>query len=256
MAHHFLMAPDNYSPFAALRYGQVCGLGGDKRITDALLPTALARGFKDNDFILELFRFLIRNPMLDTAHYHPIIDYIWNQKYENRVVFVERGVAEEAGPAQPGFSLKGRSPETLLKNVEEWHRRLGRSSRGGIFQWVKSFIPDFELTEGRKEKQNMIKWRITELLSSRELEEEGRVMGHCAATYAVSCHRRIASIWSVTCETASGVKRLLTVEVRLKVKEIVQVRGKKNRLPESKEEEVIRRWAAREGLTIGEWVFG
>ncbi|TVR29607.1 MAG: hypothetical protein EA404_14415, partial [Spirochaetaceae bacterium] len=57
-----------------------------------------ARDFRDNQFWLELIRFFARNPMLDTAHYQPIVDYIWNQKYENQAVFVARGVVQETGP--------------------------------------------------------------------------------------------------------------------------------------------------------------
>ena len=99
-------------------------------------------------------------------------------------------------------------------------------------------------------------WRISELLSSRELEDEGRAQGHCVASYAVSCRRGLCSIWSLRCETENGVKRLLTVELNMKTREIVQARGKGNRLPEKKELEVLGRWAAAEGLRINEYVAG
>ncbi len=98
MAHWFTQAPDQYTPLAAIRYGQVCALGGDRRVADALLATRMGLDFRDDAFCLELIRFFVRNPMLDTAHYQPIVDYIWNQKYENQAVFVERGVVEEHGP--------------------------------------------------------------------------------------------------------------------------------------------------------------
>ncbi|TVR05094.1 MAG: hypothetical protein EA403_03585 [Spirochaetaceae bacterium] len=254
MAHWFTEAPDLYTPLAAIRYGQVRALGGDRRIADALLSTRLGLDFRDNAFGLELIRFFVRNPMLDTAHYQPIVDFIWNQKYENQAVFVGRGVVEERGPAQPGLSMGGRTPEALLRQVEEWHARLGRTAKGGVLQWTKSAIPDFELVEGKRESRNMCMWRIIELVSSRELEDEGRTLGHCVATYASSCHRGVSSIWSMRRETETGVTRLLTVEIDGKRKQIVQARGLRNRMPEAKEMSVLTRWARAAGLTVATWV--
>ena len=254
MAHWFTQAPDHLSPLAAIRYGQVCALGGDRRIANAILGTRMATDFRDDQFVLELIRFFTRNPMLDTAHYQPIIDYIWNQKYENQAVFVARGVVEQNGPPQPGFSMGGRTPGTLLRQVEEWHTRLGRTAKGGLIQWARSGIPDFELVEGKRESRTMRIWRIIELVSSLELEEEGRILGHCVASYASSCHRRVSSIWSVRCESATGVARLLTVELEMKGRAIVQVRGLRNRLPQPNEMAVMSRWARANGLTVATWV--
>jgi hypothetical protein len=254
MAHWFTLAPDHFTPLAAIRYGQVCALGGDRRVADALLSTRMATDFRDDQFGLELIRFFTRNPMLDTAHYQPIVDYIWNQKYEDQAVFVARGVVEQTGPPQPGFSLAGRTPGTLLRQVEEWHTRLGRTAKGGVLQWIRSGIPDFELVEGKRESANMRVWRIVELLSSKELEEEGRALGHCVATYASSCQRRVSSIWSVRRESSTGATRLLTVEVDMKRKDVVQIRGLRNRLPEANEMTIVNRWARANRLTMAAWL--
>ncbi len=254
MAHWFTQAPEHYSPRAAIRYGQVLALGGDRRVADAILATRMAIDFSDNKFCLELIRFFARNPMLDTAHYQPIVDYIWNQKYENQAVFVARGVVQEQDPPQPGFSMGGRTPGTLLRRVEEWHARLGRTAKGGLLQWTRSGIPDFELVEGKRESRNMRVWRIIELVSSQELEEEGRILGHCVATYASSCRNRVSSIWSVRLETATDATRRLTLELNVKRKEIVQARGLRNRLPDAKEMAVLKRWASAAGLSVATWV--
>jgi hypothetical protein len=255
MAHYFLGAPATCTPEAALRWGQLLALGGNPRTAGAILGTQVVRDFRDNDFVLELMRFLIRHPMLDTRHYRPIVDYVWNQRYENHAVFVERGVAVQRGPAQPRLSLKGRTPESLLRQVEDWHVRLGRSSHGGLFRWARSRLQELEWVEGRKGSRNMKIWRIRELLSSLDLEAEGKAMGHCVATYAHSCHRGLSSIWSMSCETEIGVARHLTLEVSPRTREIVQARGRRNRLPEEKEIEVLRRWATREGLRIAQWLW-
>lgn len=253
MAHHFMSAPSGYSIEEALRWGQVHGLGGDKRLMKALRETRLVNEFRDNNFWVTVFEFFIRHPMLDTIHINPIIDYIWNQKYENRMVFVARGVAENQGPQQPNFSMKGRTPETLLRQVENWHRQLGRESRSGNFQWVHSPIKDFQWVEGTIKNKNMKTWRIRELLNSKELIAEGRAMRHCVASYAHSCKSGRSSIWSMTMEDYDGINKLLTIEVGNR-EVISQVRGLYNRRPTEKEKSIIRRWAEKEKLELASYV--
>lgn len=249
MAHHFLSCPAHYSIESAFRWGQALALGADRQMADAIVQTRLSETFVDNEFWLSVIGFFARNPMLDTVHVGPIIDYIWNQKYEDVIEFVERGVAVNRGPAQPNFSMKGRTVNALLQQVERWHHGLGKRKAGLSLNWPKSSVRDFEFTEGSAENRNMRIWKIRELLSSSELIDEGRQMKHCVATYSQSCSRGVCGIWSVTLQTKEGVEKVLTVEVQLKQKEIRQVRGKMNRLAQPKEREIIQRWAAQSGLT-------
>jgi hypothetical protein len=248
MVHWFLQAPPAYSIEAAFRWGQVLALGGDRRLADAIRETRLAREFRDDDFWLSVIRFFVRNPMLDLVHANPIIDYLWNQRYEPRVVFVERGVAREIGPEQPNLTMRGRTVASLLRAVDQWHRRLGRETSSGRLQWQKSTVADYEWIEGNEESRNMKVWRIRELLSSQELIAEGRRMRHCVASYAASCHGERSSIWSMDAETDEGVEPLVTIEVDQQRLEICQIRGRNNRLPTEKEKDVVRRWALQESL--------
>lgn len=254
MAHLFLTAPPSYSIDSAFRWAQVHSLGGDPRLADALLETKIAHDFRDNEFWLSVLRFFIRNPMLDPAQINPIIDYIWNRKYENRIVFVGRGVAEELGPEQPHFSMRGRTVASLLTAVEAWHKQLGREAKGGNLQWKKSPYEPFSCVEGSKKNKNMRVWRIRELLSSAELIAEGRAMQHCVASYARSCHNGTCSIWTVDTETEEGMDKLLTLEINNASNQIRQVRGKRNRRPTEKEKEVIQRWATQEGLGVASYI--
>ena len=223
-------------------------------MADALLETRIVHDFRDNDFWLSVLRFFIRNPMLDPAQVNPIIDYIWNRKYENRIVFVDAGVAEEVGPEQPNFSMRGRTVDSMLTAMEAWHRELGREAKGGNLQWKKSPHAPFSFVEGTKLHKNMKVWRIRELLSSAELIAEGRAMQHCVASYARSCHTGTCSIWAMDAETEEGMDKLLTLEVNNADNQIRQVRGKRNRRPTAKEKEVIQRWASREGLLLASYV--
>ena len=254
MAHHFLKAPKHYTVEEALRWGQVHALGGDRYLVDALRQARLTQSFSNDDFWMNVIRFFIANPMLDVRHVHPIIDYIWHQRYENRRVFVERGVAREIGPAQPNFSMRGRTPETLLHQVEEWHSELGRESKGKELEWYRSQIGEFHLLEGSEQLHNMKFWSIRELLSNDELIDEGRSMQHCVQTYARSCHTGRSSIWTMEIEDENGRRKILTIEVALPEKIIRQVRGKRNRLPTPKEKNLLGKWADQEGLQLGEYI--
>ena len=138
--------------------------------------------------------------------------------------------------------------------VDSWHRRLGKESRGGHLQWVKSKVPDFRYVEGKAESRNMKVWTIRELLNSEELAAEGRSQQHCVATYARSCLKGHTSIWTLDMQTNINREKLLTIELHLRDKTIRQVRGLRNRLATKAEIDVIRRWATKENLTIANYV--
>jgi hypothetical protein len=97
-------------------------------------------------------------------------------------------------------------------------------------------------------------WTIRELLTSRELFLEGRVMRHCVATYDVKCAKKVTSIWSMQLENRQGRHRVVTIELDLGNRTICQARKKCNKLPQAAEMEVIAMWAAQEGLRIAESV--
>ncbi len=254
MAHHFLKAPKQYTVEEAIRWGQVHALGGNKRLMEALRGTRMLGNFKNDEFWLNVIRFFVANPMLDVSHVHPIIDYIWNQKFENQRVFVERGVVEEHDPPQPNFSMNGRTPNTLLRQVNEWHRQLGKATRGGHYEWPQSEISEFHFRVGSEKKGNLKYWHIRELLSTDELIYESRKMKHCVSSYARSCYSGKKSIWTVESEDGNGRHKALTVEISRPENLIRQVRGKRNRLPTLREKFLLERWAAEEKLEIAEYL--
>ena len=76
-----------------------------------------------------MLQFFIANPMLDSAHIGPMIDYIHQQRFVSQDVFVAPGVVERRGPPQPNFTMKGRTPASLLRQVEAWHRTLTKTEQ-------------------------------------------------------------------------------------------------------------------------------
>ncbi len=248
-----MQAPADLTVEAALRWGQILGLGGSERLARAVVGTWLGTSFGHDDFWITVLQFFIANPMLDLAHVGPIIDYIEQQRFVSQDVFVAPGVVERRGPAQPNFSMKGRTPASLLRQVEAWHRTLAKAEQPKA-EWPRSGIDGFEFVEGAERGGNLKIWTITELLSTKALVAEGRKMKHCVATYAHSCARGVCSIWTLEAETFEGRSKILTVEVQNGTRVICQARGKCNMLPGDKHRGILRRWAERAGLSLAKYV--
>jgi hypothetical protein len=253
MAHYFMQAPPDLTVESALRWGQIHGLGGTARLVSAIVGTRLGSSFLDDDFWATVLQFFIANPMLDLAHVGPIVDYIHLQRFTSQDVFVAPGVVEHRGPPQPNFTMKGRTPASLLRQVAAWHRTLTKTEQPQA-QWPRSGIDNFEFVEGGERGGNLKIWTITELLSTKALIAEGRAMKHCVATYAQSAASGARSIWTLEVETFEGRSKVLTVEVQNGARLVCQARGKCNMLPGEKHRAILRRWAEQAGLTLAKYV--
>lgn len=271
MAHHFLQAPDDYSIEAALRCGQILGLGGDEPLVRAVIGTRLGETDEHEEFWVTVLQFFINNPMLDPACIGPIIDYVHHQKYVPRALIAEAGplagdrVPEDAapldaGPPQPEFSTKGRTVPALLRLVDRWHGELAREARKRPSQWEPSGIGSFRLIEEQPDSGRPVCWTIQEILTSTELREEGKAMNHCVASYARSCARGHTSIWSMRVQEgqAGSSRRAMTIAVHNARRTVTQARGRCNRLPGAKgasirlnlAPEILQQWAKQEGLIV------
>ena len=251
--HFFLHAPGTYSVNEALRYGQIAAMGGEEPLVKAILGSSLKQNFENEDFWETVILFFANNPMLDVQHVSPIIDFLQHQKFEYRTVLNERGIAQRLPPPHPDFSIKGRTPSSLLRMTEEWHEVLKKSRKTGNAAWEGEKIEDFTHIEGEGVSEKI--YQIRQLLSYKQLLEEGNAMSHCVYSYADSCERKACSIWSVTIETVSTAapKRLLTIEVNSQ-HTIVQIRGKCNDLPAIQELDIIRLWAKEARLSLSKWI--
>lgn len=253
MAHQFMQAPSDLTVEAALRWGQIHGLGGNERLALAIIATRLGSDFAHDDFWTTVVQFFIAHPLLDLAHVGPIVDYIHQQRFVSHDVFVAPGRIERQLPAQPNFTMKGRTPAALLRQVEAWHGALAKSPNVKL-EWPPSGIRNFEFVEGTEPGRNLRIWRITELLSAKALMDEGRRMRHCVGSYGHSCAKGACSIWTMEVETFEGRSKTLTIEVRNSARLICQARGKRNLLPDDKLRAILRRWAEQAGLSLARHV--
>lgn len=258
MAHYFMRSPNTVTIDQAVRWGQVRGLGGSERLSKSVISTRLGDDFANDDFWITVLRWLIDQPMLDPIHVGPIIDFIHHQRFVPVHALIHaddaRALDDPGVAREPNFTMRGRTPETLLRQVDRWHNRLATDNRHQARSWTRSPIGEFQLIEGATDSEslgdNACLWTIRELLSTSSLVAEGRSLRHCVASYANSCAHRLTSIWTLEKETNHGIQKLLTVEVNPRTKAIIQVRGRNNRLATQQEQGILRRWASKAGLKI------
>ncbi|HZT42439.1 MAG TPA: PcfJ domain-containing protein [Chthonomonadaceae bacterium] len=262
-AHHFLQAPRDITIVGALRWGQIHGMGGDEYLARAICGSRLAEILPDEPFWATVLQFFASQPRLASAQIGPMMDYIYHQKFVFEEILGPRGVVTYLGPPQPEFSMKGRTEAALQRLVEAWHVQLAREPKRPRLEWAPAGIGAFRLLQ-RGPEDRVSCWIIEELLSSKELQEEGKAMHNCVAAYSALCAQGRRSIWSLKLATShDGVRHhVLTIEVDTARRSIVQVRGPCNQHPEGKQAgerlqtamEMLRRWAEQQNLSITRYV--
>jgi PcfJ-like protein len=249
MAHQFMQAPPEYPIEAALRWGQILGLGGNARLVRTVLSTRLGTVFEHEEFWTGVLQFFVTHPP-DRAQVGPIIDYLHHEKFVPQEVLVAPGVVQRQ-PRQPHLTLKGRTLASLLREVDAWHRMLAAADFPSV-EWPASGIEGLALVEETGSGPKI--WTITELCTTKALVEEGRVMRNCVASYARSCAHGGCSIWTLEVETAQRRWKLLTIEVQPATRQIVQAKAECNAPPCEKHRKFLRKWAKEARLEVAEWV--
>jgi hypothetical protein len=93
-------------------------------------------------------------------------------------------------------------------------------------------------------------WQLTELTNGAQLRVEGSSLHHCVASYADRCWRGGSRIWSLRLRRGEKIRHVLTIEVDMKRRTIVQARGWKNRRAAGTPLRILRDWAVRERLRL------
>jgi PcfJ-like protein len=229
MEQLFLASADHFTIEYALRRAELLALGARDDLADAVLATRLAGDLTNSDFWRTVWMFLIAHAgeiALDRVG--PIVDFIH---------------------AQPNFCMKGRTPASLLRLMDRWHRGLGLVSGGS--SWDRSRIrPMVHSVPAQDPHDPPVVWEFVELTNGAQLKAEGSALKHCVAGYAAYCQRGTSRIWSLRSRRASHVRPVITIEIDPRRHAIVQARGFRNRLPAGKALGLLRLWAAREGLCV------
>lgn len=263
MAHWFTQAPSNYSINEAFRFAFVMANDGTARVAEGLRGTRIIEDVMRDDFWQSVMRFFIQNPMLDTRHYGPIVDFIHTKKYENTDVTENPDGTFHYHPEQPNFSMHGRDPNRLLVQVEQWHARLaqhqraqvrmGRNAYGkSVDSWKGTGIKPYIEIKNKEKDEGFI---IYELTTEKELFAEGSRMNHCVGSYSYSCAHGTAAIFSLrTYCLGQAINSELTIEINKTSGAVTQARGYSNRFPTKREGEIIIRWAHKNGLKVPDYI--
>ena len=152
-------------------------------------------------------------------------------------------------PPQPQFSIKGRTPQSMLRLMHDWHRSLGAGNAS--FTWAASPLQPMQLEEPSADDSAPAKrWQIIELTNSAQLRAEGAALRHCVASYDERCLRGISHIWALRFWRDEKLHHVLTIEIDPKRRAVVQARGRANRTAFGKPLRILQHWAARERLQL------
>lgn len=231
MVHEFLKAPSSFTIVQALRYGQMKTMGANNRLIDSTLQTHLGRVFSNEEFWKTFLEFICRQEFFDPALMGHLVDYIQHQRFSPNA-------------PQPNLTMRGRSLQNLIQESEAWHLRIQKVRGKHYEEWVPQPVLPFSKEEKAGEKLNL--WTVEELTNSKALEDEGRTMKHCVASYRYSCAKGTCSIWSVK---LNGV-RMATLELSNQNKTVVQAKAKMNAPVEPKAFQIMREWAAMNGYGL------
>lgn len=232
MCHLFLQAPLNCNIGEAVRYAQILGFGGDKRIWEALAPYVPIVASHE-DFISSEIQWFCNQSMLDPNQVKPMHDYI-------------ASCFNEALKENKEYSLKGRTADSIIRQMQDWHANLNKMKVGRFNQFKPSGFEEATYDFSREGVKEI--WRVREILTAKELQEEGRRQSHCVFSYAHAIEKGRCSIWVLTQETFENNWAECTIEIDNANRKLVQVRGRYNRPPTVKQNQVLTRWATEKGL--------
>lgn len=172
------------------------------------------------------------------------------------------------------YSLKGRTPASLRKQMAVWHRELaqlqqmqraaqrlaalerqpGRPAMQAVTadggRWRGAGLADWSWRPSSKEAlQRKEEWLVVQLKTGTDLILESRAMHHCVSGYAYKCIAGNASIWSLRRRCEGKLEIVLTIELDPR-HVAVQIRGFANRLAKPQEAVILARWAKARGVVL------
>lgn len=256
MERHFQASPPHLTLAQALRRAELLGLGATPELAQAVVATRMGHDLTHPEFWRTVGQFLVRvQSALDPLEVGVLVDFVYGVRLQRTEVEGPDGplVLE---PPQPDFELAGRTLASMLRLARRWHATLGRGAAGTACWPASAHAPLTLLREpgcpatAEEPARDPLLWEVVELRSARELQQEGRAMQHCVATYAARCQAGTARIWSLRSRRGAVVRSLATIEVRPAARAVVQVRGPDNAAPTRSCAQAIVQWARRAGLAV------
>lgn len=235
MTHLFMQARAGDTIVEAVRRAQVVSFDGSAQLLSRLLGTRLGRELQDDEaFWMTVIQWFCQQATAPVASEQigPLVDFIAHLR-----------------TMHPNFAIAGRSPLALLERMGRWRQHRAQTEKlvGTVFQPSGLKAGHWHIRRRVGGNATRECWTIDEVLTSKDLAEEGRAMRHCAYSRGPFIESGNASLWSVRL----GGERAVTVEVARQTRRIVQVRGAFNRFASLTELAQLRRWASMNALEVG-----
>jgi hypothetical protein len=249
MEHIFLTSRDHLAIEQAMRRAELLALGASDELVQAVLATGSATDLRYGAFWRTVWMFLIANASaIDLAQVGPMLDFVQAIRHERVAVETPDGIVLR-DPPQPSFSMNGRTVQSMLRLMQDWHRSLGLAN-GGL-TWAPSPLQPMLIEEPSQDPSALPSvWQLMELTNGAQLRTEGTALHHCVASYADRCWRGASRIWSLRVRRGERVRHVLTIEVDTKRRAVIQARGWGNRVPSGKPLRLLQDWTVRERLRL------
>ncbi len=247
MERVLLTSPHDMDLRKAMRRAEAIALGAEPELVTAILETRLGERFEQAEYWRGVIQWLVHHwEDLRVGDVEPIVDFVQHQRFAARAQ-QGRGGLLVVPPPNPGFSLRGRTPESLARLMYDDGARPSKP-RPGASTWPASGIvprryPEDELP-GDYVACDPAMWELVELLDSTALNHEGSAMRHCVGSYVDYCVAGKSSIWSLR-RRAPGLpaQSRCTIEIDPRRRKIVQVKAFANRPPNERVQWLLARWA-------------
>src|SRR5262249_2547760 len=146
MEHYIRQSPDHFTALQALRYGETLAFGGSIRLARKIAASRLGQKFEHPAFWRTVLLFFVNHPEMDPNWVIPIIHFIEANKFAGEPIVTAHGVGQRQAP-WPDFSIKGRTPASMMRLVREWNADAISKNLRDSFSWLASNIQGFRFVE-------------------------------------------------------------------------------------------------------------
>lgn len=243
-AHLFLNAPDNNTIEENIWWAKGTSINLDHKVLHVIVKRLFHNlgttnlFFKldtDNLFWWQRLLVLLKNceDEVSIESLNDIMDFLRYERYHDE-----------------NFDLKGRTFNSLIKLSNEWHRTMQLKKFGNQnLSWVGLDIPDWTWTD----KKMKSVWTVKQLLTSKELYNDGKRMRHCVASYGHRCLQGNSAIFSVMEDDGvNQPQKFITVEIN-SGRELIHASARMNRLPTGRSKLVMNKWLTHNNIRKGRY---
>jgi len=193
MEHIFLTSHDHLAVEHAMRRAELLALGASDELVGTVLTTRSATDLGNGAFWRTVWLFLIANlHAIDLAQVGPMIDFLQATRHERLAVETSAGIVVR-DPPQPSFSMKGRTVQSMLRLMQDWHRSLGLAN-GGL-TWAPSPLQPMVIEEPSQDPSAPpSRWQLMELTNGAQLRMSCAMRASCGCSSAAVTRSDITGV--------------------------------------------------------------